>query len=143
MTVLCIDPSLKQSGISVFKDNKLVKTTIASGISGNFNVLRELIKTYKPDLIIKEDCYCGPNRKTYYRLAQIHGVIDLLGELYNIPIKSYTPSEGKKTAGTNTKDKQSKEKVRDYVNLYFGTNIINMDVTDSMILYINYVKEME
>ena len=39
-TVLCIDPSSKCSGIAVVKDGAVVYTTTASGLSGNFNIIK-------------------------------------------------------------------------------------------------------
>ena len=141
MTVLCIDPSCKCSGIAVVKDGAVVYTTTASDLSGNFNIIKNIIKTYKPELIIKESPFCGINKKTYSRLCKIHGVIELLAELHNIPIKEYTPSHGKKNCGTSTRDKNSKKIVNSYVNNYFGTNITSLDITDALVLYINYIKE--
>lgn len=140
-TVLCIDPSLKQSGIAVVKDGAVVYKATASGLSGNFNIIKNIIKTYKPDLIIKESPYCGPNKITFRRLSEVHGCIQLLAELYNIPVKEYTPSVGKKVAGTSTRDKDSKDKVNKFVNDYFNISIINNDITDALVLYIAYVKE--
>ena len=140
-TVLCIDPSSKCSGIAVIEDGAVVYTTTASGLCGNYKAIEELIIQYKPQLLLKESPFCGINKKTYSKLCKIHGVIELLAELHNIPIKEYTPSQGKKNCGTSTKDKNSKKIVNSYVNNYFGTNITNLDVTDALVLYINYVKE--
>ena len=42
-TVLCIDPSLKQSGIAVVKDGAVVYKTTASGLSGNFNIIKNKV----------------------------------------------------------------------------------------------------
>lgn len=140
-TVLCIDPSSKCSGIAVVKDGAVVFTTTASDLTGNYNTIQELIEKYQPELILKESPFCGINKKTYSKLCKIHGVIELLAELHNIPMKEYTPSQGKKNCGTSTKDKNSKKIVNSYVNNYFGTNITNLDVTDALVLYINYVKE--
>ena len=141
MTVLCIDPSSKCSGIAVVKDGAVVYTATASDLTGNYNVIKELIEKYQPELIIKESPFCGINKTTFRKLCEIHGVIELLAELNNIPIKEYTPSQGKKNCGTSTKDKNSKKIVNSYVNNYFGTNITSLDVTDALVLYINYVKE--
>lgn len=141
MIVLCIDPSCKCSGIAVVKDGAVVFTTTASNLCGNYKVIEELIIQYKPQLIIKESPFCGINKKTYSKLCKIHGVIELLAELHNIPIKEYTPGCGKKNCGTSTKDKNSKKIVNSYVNSYFGTNITSLDVTDALVLYINYKKE--
>lgn len=140
-TVLCIDPSSKCSGIAVVKDGAVVFTTTASNLCGNYKAIEELIIQYKPELILKESPFCGINKTTFRKLCEIHGVIELLAELYNIPIKEYTPSQGKKNCGTSTKDKNSKKIVNSYVNNYFGTNITSLDVTDALVLYINYIKE--
>ena len=141
MTVLCIDPSSKSSGIAVVKDGAVVFITTASNLCGNYKVIEELIIQYKPQLLLKESPFCGINKKTYSKLCKIHGVIELLAELYNIPIREYTPSQGKKNCGTSTRDKDSKKIVNSYVNNYFGTNIADLDITDALVLYINYIKE--
>ena len=141
MTVLCIDPSSKCSGIGIIKDGAVVYTATASNLTGNYNVIKELIEKYQPELIIKESPFCGINKKTYRKLCAIHGVIELLANIYNIPCIEYTPSAGKKIAGTSTRDKNSKNIVNKYVNQYFNTNISNLDITDALVLYINYVKE--
>ena len=135
-TVLCIDPSSKCSGIAVVKDGAVVYTTTASGLSGNFNIIKNIIKTYQPELIIKESPFCGINKKTYRKLCEIHGVIELLANTYNIQFIEYTPSAGKKIAGTSTRDKDSKNIVNKYVNQYFNTNISNLDITDALVLYL-------
>ena len=141
MTVLCIDPSSKCSGIGIVKDGAVVYTTTASGLTGTYNTIQELIEKYQPELILKESPFCGINKKTYRKLCEIHGVIELLAELHNIPIKEYTPSQGKKNCGTSTRDKNSKNIVNKYVNQYFNTNITSLDITDALVLYIAYVEE--
>ena len=141
MIVLCIDPSSKCSGIAVVKDGAVVFTTTASNLCGNYKVIEELIIQYKPQLLLKESPFCGINKKTYSKLCKIHGIIELLAELHGIPLREYTPAHGKKNCGTSTKDKNSKKVVNSYVNNYFGTNITSLDITDALVLYINYVKE--
>lgn len=135
-TVLCIDPSSKCSGIAVVKDGAVVYTATASDLTGNYNTIQELIKKYQPELILKESPFCGINKKTYRKLCAIHGVIELLANVYNIPCIEYTPSAGKKIAGTSTKDKNSKNIVNKYVNQYFNTNISSLDITDALVLYL-------
>ena len=141
MIVLCIDPSSKCSGIAVVKDGAVVFTTTASNLDGNYNTIKNLIEEYKPQLIIKESPFCGINKTTFRKLCEIHGVIELLSKIYNVPLKEYTPSQGKKACGTNTRDKNSKKIVNEYINNYFDTNITNLDITDALVLYINYIKE--
>ena len=136
MTILCIDPSSKCSGIGIIKDGAVVYTTTASDLTGNYNTIQELIKKYQPELILKESPFCGINKKTYRKLCAIHGVIELLANTYNIPCIEYTPSAGKKIAGTSTRDKNSKNIVNKYVNQYFNTNISNLDITDALVLYL-------
>ena len=136
MTVLCIDPSSKCSGIAVVKDGAVVFTTTASNLCGNYKAIEELIIQYKPQLLLKESPFCGINKKTYRKLCEIHGVIELLANVYNIPFIEYTPSAGKKIAGTSTRDKDSKNIVNKYVNKYFNTNISNLDITDALVLYL-------
>ena len=136
MTVLCIDPSSKCSGIAVVKDGAVVFTTTASNLDGNYNTIKDLIEEYKPQLIIKESPFCGINKTTFRKLCEIHGVIELLSKIYNIPLKEYTPSQGKKACGTNTRDKNSKKIVNEYINNYFDTSIESLDVTDSVALYL-------
>lgn len=135
-TVLCIDPSSKCSGIAVVKDGAVVYMTTASNLTGNYNIIQELIEKYQPELIVKESPFCGINKKTYRKLCEIHGVIELLANVYNIPCIEYTPSAGKKIAGTSTKDKNSKNIVNKYVNQYFNTNISSLDITDALVLYL-------
>ena len=113
-TVLCIDPSSKCSGIAVVKDEAVVYTATASNLCGNYNTIQELIEKYQPELILKESPFCGINKKTYRKLCAIHGVIELLANTYNIQFIEYTPSAGKKIAGTSTRDKNSKNIVNKY-----------------------------
>lgn len=136
--ILCIDPSKTRSGISIIDDinNKIIYTTTSGGLLGNFKTIQELIEEYKPRLILKESPYMGINKKTFGILCKVHGGIEILGEMYNIPIVEYTPSAGKKVCGTSTRDKNSKKIVNAYINNYFNTSIESLDVTDSVALYL-------
>lgn len=84
MITLGLDISSKSTGHAVFKDGKLIRDSLGV-IALNHKThgerlgvfekqLRSLIKTYKPDQVLIEDIWKGPNPRTLQILAYYHGV---------------------------------------------------------------------
>lgn len=107
-TLLCIDPSYKQSGIAVLKitnpnkdqipniNNKLVEIldykiipndskNIGKSLMNVEYQVTEYIKKYNPNYCTIEQCFVSSNRLTAQRLSQVHGVLLLTLSKFNIP----------------------------------------------------------
>jgi len=83
-TVLSLDVSSVSTGVSFFKKGRLTKSSLGT-ISLNHKThgerlihfeqaVEKLLKKYKPDTVVVESIWRGPNPKTFMILALYHGV---------------------------------------------------------------------
>ncbi len=74
--------------------------------------LNEIIKSYKPDIVIIEQIFFGRNTKTAITVGQAKGVIMLSAAKHNLPIFEYTSISVKHLlSGNGRTDKKDMQKV--------------------------------
>lgn len=71
------------------------KDTISSRLNQVADGLERIIAEYKPDTMSVEDLFYFKNQKTVIAVAQVRGVILLVGERNHLNIYSYTPLQVK------------------------------------------------
>lgn len=139
MKILGIDPGLSQTGIAILSQNnksnkiswKMLKyKKDEKRLSNYFKSLREVIKKEKPDQIVIESIFRGPNTETLIKIAELRGVYLLLTQMESLPIQQFTPREIKQSVtGSGA---SSKEQVRYMVKKILGIEEeIPLDVSDA------------
>ncbi|OGK42842.1 crossover junction endodeoxyribonuclease RuvC [Candidatus Roizmanbacteria bacterium RIFCSPLOWO2_01_FULL_35_13] len=125
MIILAIDSGLEKTGFAVFKKDKSSPVYIASGLIITdkkkkterrvweiYNRLNDVIKEYRPTLIVIEQLFFFKNQKTVISVAQTQGAILLLASQNNIPVEFLTPLQIKQTVtGYGLSDKESVRKM--------------------------------
>jgi crossover junction endodeoxyribonuclease RuvC len=108
MKVMGIDASKTSSGWSIIEDEKLIafgliKTTTKDKFRLKiiYESISKLIKKYKPDIILMEDGFSGPNKKVSIELGKVRGVIELLSQQNNYEIILLQPAQVKKMIAGN------------------------------------------
>ena len=148
MKILGIDPGLSQTGIAILSekndDTKLSWEILKHKICDDrlhkyFKSLSKLIKREKPDQIVIESIFRGPNIQTLIKIAEIRGVYLLLSQMEGLPIREFSPREIKQSVtGSGA---SSKEQVRYMVKKILGIKEeIPFDVSDAfgaIICYLN------
>lgn len=148
MKIMGIDPGLSQTGIAILSEEKentelsweILKHKISEDrLHKYFKSLSKLLNTVKPDQIVIESIFRGPNTKTLIKLAELRGVYLLLSQMEGLPISEFTPREIKQSVtGSGA---SSKEQVRYMVKKILGINEeISLDVSDAfgaIICYLN------
>lgn len=148
MKILGIDPGLSQTGIAILSKEKgktklsweILKHKICEDrLHKYFTSLSKLIETEKPDQLVIESIYRGPNIQTLIKIAEIRGVYLLLSQMKGLPLREFTPREIKQSVtGSGA---SSKEQVRYMVKNILGiSEEIPLDVSDAfgaIICYIN------
>jgi len=106
MTILSIDPGVERLGIAILTKKK--DASIACKISDTiitskalshtdrigeiYASLSELCKKYRPNQIAMERLFFAKNVKTAIAVAQVQGVIHLLGHQLGIPVTELAPN---------------------------------------------------
>lgn len=173
-TLLAIDPSYKCTGWSILKVTKtenpnyddktvqiidygIIPTSLADiGKSLMYieKVFMDLIGTYKPDYVVSEQMFGGSNRQTAMRLANVHGVLQLICAKHYLNIVYYSVMTAKSTVtggmklkkedGTRKTGDEMKQEVADAVIGIFGKNSFkkeyNLDITDSISIGLTFIK---
>ncbi len=148
MKILGIDPGLNQTGIAILsKDNKSNKLSWKmlkhkkgkNRLHNYFKSLLEVINKEKPDQIIIESIFRGPNIKTLIKIAELRGVYLLITQMGGHPVLEFTPREIKQSVtGSGA---SSKEQVRYMVKKILGIKEeIPLDISDAfgaIICYLN------
>jgi crossover junction endodeoxyribonuclease RuvC len=139
LKILGIDPGLSQTGIAILSEEKgetkLSWKTVGhkakkERLHNYFKSLSELISAEKPDQIVIENIFKGPNTKTLIKIAELRGVYLLLTQMEGLPIQEFTPREIKQSVtGSGA---SSKEQVRYMVKKILGIQEeIPLDVSDA------------
>lgn len=108
MIIVGIDPGLAQVGYGAVKKNKgeikcldygCIKTSPDDSpedrLNQIFNQTNQLIKKYKPDILVVEKLFFFKNLKTAIPVSQAKGVILLAAAKKKIPVYEFTPLEVK------------------------------------------------
>jgi Holliday junction resolvasome RuvABC endonuclease subunit len=172
--LMCVDPSLKQTGWAIIKvtnnepynysnknlqllDYGIIPThNIAHGQALIYfeKIISEQVDKYKPDYVTSEQMFAGNNRVTAMRLANIHGILQLVCAKANLDIVYYSVMTAKsqtlngiitkKQDGTKKTGDEMKEEVAEEILRILGKDAFfkeyTLDVTDSISMGITFIK---
>lgn len=146
MTILSIDSGIERTGYAIFKDKKyvtsaLIKTaknlTTEKRLIEIYEKLVEIMKKYKPDVMILEQLLFFKNQKTFIRVAQAQGIVMLLAAQNNIKVEFLTPLQIKQTVtGYGQADKKSVQKM---IRLTTNIDIKQDDEADAVACGLAYI----
>lgn len=121
MTILSIDSGIERTGYAIFKDKKyvtsaLIKTskslTTEKRLIEIYMKLIEIMKKYKPDIMVLEQLLFFKNQKTFIRVAQAQGIVMLLAAQNDIKVEFLTPLQIKQiVTGYGQADKMAVQKM--------------------------------
>jgi Holliday junction resolvasome RuvABC endonuclease subunit len=149
--ILGLDISSVSTGHCIINNGRLTKSTL--GIITNDSKLstgaklchferevRKLITNYKPDHVVIEDIFRGPNIKTFKALAMFRGVcFKVVFEMIGKEPISIMPSEARKLVGVEGITKEDGfAYVIDRYSFPDYTFDTHNDITDSIILALAY-----
>ena len=151
MKILGIDPGLHATGIASLEVGdetrvlnwEIIKHTNIKGpkrIHLYYESLSETINREKPDLMVMEKVFRGPNTGTLIKLGELRGVYLLLAEMKGIPVAEFTPREIKQSvtgSGSSSKTQVS-YMVKAILNI---TEEIPLDVSDAFGIIICYLNK--
>jgi len=138
MRILGIDPGINNLAFALLevknetyqlKDWQTLNTknqkNIPEKLAYIFNKLKEIVEDFKPDIMGIEETFAKTYPRAGSRLAQAQAIALLVAGLYNIPVKTYHPTEIKKIL---TKyGRAEKKDISHILNLFLKENIINSD----------------
>jgi len=150
LRILGIDPGLSATGTALLETDdvlkvlgwEIVKHTKSRGgrrICEYYKSLSRIIDEAKPELIVIETTFRGPNSQTLIKLGELRGAYLLLAEIKGITVVEFTPREIKQSVtGSGA---SSKTQVRYMVEKILKiTEEMPLDVSDafgSIICYLN------
>lgn len=125
MIILGLDPGTATTGFAIVEKNRGRLTALDYGVittSAKLSLpkrlqiiaddLQELIKKYKPNLIVVESLFFFKNQKTVFAVAQARGAILLVASASNAKIKEITPLQVKQAiSGYGRADKKQVQKM--------------------------------
>ncbi|MFA5024033.1 MAG: crossover junction endodeoxyribonuclease RuvC [Patescibacteria group bacterium] len=152
MKVLGLDVSSAHTGVAISSDGYLdinslstidppPKLTMGQKLVFFKKSVKKLIKKHNPDIIIIEDCFRGPNAKTFKVLSMWRGVIFLVVQecIGQDPI-SIMPSEARKAVGAGITKENAFEWVIQKYDFKDFTFDKHNDICDAIILSLSYFK---
>jgi crossover junction endodeoxyribonuclease RuvC len=139
MTILSIDSGIERTGYAIFNDKKyvtsaLIKTskslTTEKRLIEIYEKLVEIVKKYKPEVMILEQLLFFKNQKTFIRVAQAQGIVMLLAAQNNIKVEFLTPLQIKQiVTGYGQADKLAVQKM---IKLTTGIVLTQDDEADAV-----------
>ena len=108
MLIIGVDPGSNVTGYGIIEKDGVRSKHVHSGVVRTspsahskrlFQIhskLDEVIREYKPEIMVVESLFHGNNSQSLMKLSQVRGVILLLGESYAMEIYEYSPMEIKK-----------------------------------------------
>ncbi|MCX8041339.1 MAG: crossover junction endodeoxyribonuclease RuvC [Thermodesulfobacteriaceae bacterium] len=149
MKVLGLDPGIDNFGYALLevKNSKLLLknwdtlvthsfSEISEKLAFLFKSLQELLEINRPEIIVTEKAFNQRLSLSEKGLFQSQALVLLLGGLFKIPVKSYSPSEIKKTL--TQKGNAQKRELFDLIKLLFKNHFI---VFNNSQLEENFFKE--
>jgi len=132
MLILAIDSGLNRTGFSLFEKNikyaqgyryiasGLIETqkklTIEQRLGQIYKRVSQIIKKYKPDLIVIERLFFFKNQKTAISVSQAQGVILLLAYQHYLKVEFLTPLQIKQIiTGYGQADKKAVQKMLELI----------------------------
>ncbi|MDO8669475.1 MAG: crossover junction endodeoxyribonuclease RuvC [Candidatus Buchananbacteria bacterium] len=149
VTILGIDPGLADTGYGIItsEKNKIVvvsygsivtdkKLATADRLKRLENELKNIIATYKPEIIGVEQLFFCNNAKTIINVGQARGVILLTAAKNNLIIKEFTPLQVKQ--GVTGYGQADKKQVQQMVKTILGLKQIPQpdDAADALAIAI-------
>ncbi len=137
--VLSIDPGTRFTGYAVIDGEELrtygciePQTSLDLGqrLVTISKYIRDLIRSYQPDIIVCEDQHGGKNTKTLMSLREVTGIVRLAAAEYNTEFKLIHATSIKKSVTGD--GRASKDKVRDTVNGKYSVSITNDNISDAI-----------
>lgn len=149
MKIVGIDPGLSQTGIAILSEEEkstklsweMLKHKKGKGrLYKYFKSLAGLFETEKPDKIVIESVFRGPNPQTLIKLAELRGIYLLLAQMGGVPYFEFTPREIKQSVtGSGA---SSKRQVNYMVKKILGINEkIPLDISDAFAAIICYLNK--
>ena len=121
MTILSIDSGIERTGYAIFKDKKYVTSALIKTSKNLKTEIRlreiylklvEIMKQFKPDVMVLEQLLFFKNQKTFIRVAQAQGVVMLLAAQNDIKVEFLTPLQIKQiVTGYGQADKLAVQKM--------------------------------
>lgn len=105
-----------------------------------WNFLTHTTAQYDIKRIVSENIFYKDNVKTFQRLANYQGVINLFCQLNSIEFitKGYQPTEWKRALLYNPY--ATKDNVRNYINRRLQTSIQSDNITDAIAILLTWIK---
>jgi Holliday junction resolvasome RuvABC endonuclease subunit len=138
--ILAIDQAYKHSGFSVFKDGEYVSHgSYVVDKNDNSEVryekfienIKNLIEEYKPDLVVTEKAWLGPNAKVYSLISELIGIIRCYCFIKDIKFDTVQVTSYRAKLGVKNK----KEAVQEFVMKSFpDIELKNDDESDAIAL---------
>ena len=130
-------------GWSIAVEDKLTdygEMRLKNGERDLWQFLTDITEKYHVTRIIAEGIFLNNNVRTFERLANYHGVINLFTQLNEIELttKGYQPTEWKRALIGNAY--ATKECVKNYINRRLGVNIQSDNITDAIAILLTWAK---
>ena len=139
MTILSIDSGIERTGYAIFKDKKYVTSALIKTSKNLKTEIRlreiylklvEIMKQFKPDVMVLEQLLFFKNQKTFIRVAQAQGVVMLLAAQNDIKVEFLTPLQIKQiVTGYGQADKLAVQKM---IRLTTDIDIAQDDEADAV-----------
>ena len=121
MIIFSIDSGIERTGYAIFKDKKYVTSALIKTSKKLKTEIRlreiylklvEIMKQYKPDVMVLEQLLFFKNQKTFIRVAQAKGIVMLLAAQNDIKVEFLTPLQIKQiVTGYGQADKLAVQKM--------------------------------
>ena len=146
MTILSIDSGIERTGYAIFKDKKYVTSALIKTSKNLKTEIRlreiylklvEIMKQFKPDVMVLEQLLFFKNQKTFIRVAQAQGIVMLIAAQNKIKVEFLTPLQIKQiVTGYGQADKKSVQKM---IKLTTDIDIKQDDEADAVACGLAYI----
>ncbi|WP_290380584.1 crossover junction endodeoxyribonuclease RuvC [uncultured Muribaculum sp.] len=131
-------------GWSVAVENQLTdygEIKLKHGEVDLWKFLEDITEKYNISRIVAENIFYKDNVRTFQRLANYHGVINLFCQLHGLELitKGYQPTEWKRALLYDAY--ATKDKVRNYINRRLNTSIQSDNITDAIAILFAWMKK--
>jgi|YelNatPaOPRAMG01_1025707.scaffolds.fasta_scaffold26109_3 crossover junction endodeoxyribonuclease RuvC len=154
MRILGIDPGTKFVGYAVLEledgtahlidggTHRIGAKDKISRIAEVYNLIKNIIGQFAPDVLVVEELFYAKNIKTLVRLAEIRSVVMLSAKLQDVPVREFSPKEIK--LAITGSGNASKERVAFMVSSILGLDrITEYDFSDAVATALCYVLRRE
>lgn len=143
MLVLAIDPSTTSTGWCIYnteldyaEDYGKIQPKVTNPIRRIIaisNAIKELIRLWRPELVVIEDLSVTRNAKTFKILAGLQVELEILCVNYNMLYYLVRPAEWRKVVGIKGRDRKTQKKnAIEYVRRNDLAGTVNEDEADAL-----------